>query len=271
MVSANSDARSSIDTVRVIITPENVRFDYRLAGPTRRLMAMVIDYAFILMIVFGLLWISLLLIGEGSLGLVFITFFILQWGYAGLMETFCNGQTLGKMAMRLRVVSENGLPINSQQAFLRGFLRTADLLLGGSTATVSMMFSPMFQRLGDRAAGTIVVIEQKSGEIETPAAVVTEKVSLLMVPASFRADRDLIEGLTLYMARRNKLSPARRREIAYWLARHFIRNWSLPANTDPDQLLCLLYSRSVAEAPRSKGYRLKGEPVNQASPKEVVA
>ncbi len=246
MASTVSGSAAPLDSVLLVVTPENVRFDFRIAGPFSRLVAFFIDYLLIAVIVIATAMVFGFLIGEASTGFILITFFALQWGYAGFLETFCNGQTVGKKALRLRVVSTNGLPINAQQAFLRGFLRTADLVPHGFAGLGSMMFSRRFQRLGDLAAGTIVVIEGKQGRVSSPESVPATTLSANIIPARFRPDPALIEGLTLYMSRRKKLSKPRRREIARNLARHFIRMWSLPEQTNPDELLCLLYARLVA-------------------------
>lgn len=247
MASIISGSEAPLDSVLMVVTPENVRFDFRIAGPFPRLIAFIIDYILIAVIVIGAATVFGFLIGEASTGFILITFFALQWGYAGFLETFCNGQTVGKKGLRLRVVSTNGLPINAQQAFLRGFLRTADLMPYGFAALASMMFSRKFQRLGDLAAGTIVVIEGKQGRVSPPESVPATTLNANIIPARFRPDPALLEGLTLYMSRRKKLSKPRRREIAWNLARHFIRMWSLPEQTNPDELLCLLYARLVVK------------------------
>lgn len=230
----------------IVVTPENVRFNYRLAGPFPRSIALLVDYIVIALILLGIGLLVGYLFGDSSFGFILITFFILQWGYSALLETFNNGQTPGKRMLRLRVVSVNGLPINAQQAFLRAFLRTADMIPFGFAGVLSMLFTKNFQRLGDLAAGTIVVIEGKQARISTPEPVDVEELSPEVIPTKFRPDASLTEALTLYMSRRDSLSWERQREIAWYLARHFIRLWSLPKSTDPDALLCLLYQKTIS-------------------------
>ncbi|HCS51010.1 RDD family protein [Rubinisphaera sp.] len=237
----------SLDCTLQVVTPENVCFDYRLAGPFPRIVALFADYLLIAAILLGLLILCSTLFGEASFGLILLSFFILQWGYAAGLETLCNGQTAGKKMLGLRVVSASGLPINAQQAFLRGFLRTADMIPYGFAGVFSMYFSRKFQRLGDLAAGTIVVIEGKQTQVSGIKDVKLTNISPEIIPSKFRPDPALIHALALFIARRPKLSKPRRREIAWYLARHFIRLWSLPANTDPDELLCLLYLHSISD------------------------
>ena len=59
-----------------------------------------------------------------SLALLFK--FVLDWFYGGFFETFLNGQTPGKMACSLRVLTDRDQPINGLQAVLRNLIRTAD-------------------------------------------------------------------------------------------------------------------------------------------------
>ena len=241
------------DCTMVVVTPENVRFDYRLAGPFSRLLALILDYIFCWLDLLHLLRLRLALaIGNASMGVIMVTFFILQWGYAALSETIFNGLTFGKRALNMRVVSENGLPINAQQAFLRGFLRTADLLPNGLAGVLSMLLSRKFQRLGDLAAGTVVIVEGKQGRVFAPPAVTVPDLSPEIIPLKFRPNPALTEAITSYMARRSKLSKPRCREIAWYLARHFIRSWSLPEMTDPDELLCLIFQKVVAAEHETK-------------------
>lgn len=247
--------RSSVpphDCTLVVVTPENVRFDYRLAGPFSRLLALILDYIFVGLICFIFFALLSLTIGPASMGVIMVTYFILQWGFTALSETLFNGLTFGKRALSMRVVSENGLPINAQQAFLRGFLRTADLLPNGLAGVFSMLLSRNFQRLGDLAAGTVVIVEGKQGRVLAPPAVAVPNLSPEIIPLKFRPNPALTEAITSYMARRSKLSKPRCREIAWYLARHFIRSWSLPEMTDPDELLCLIYQKVVAAEHETK-------------------
>jgi uncharacterized RDD family membrane protein YckC len=86
-------------------------------------------------------------------------------------ETLWRGRTLGKAAMGLRVVSTDGTTIRFQQAFLRAAVGIVDFLLVpiGFVAVVTVLLSPRDQRLGDMAAGTIVVRERSAASLVAPA------------------------------------------------------------------------------------------------------
>src|SRR5258707_13991454 len=102
-----------IDTRVEIVTPENIAFQYRLAGPFRRLAAYVLDVIirvavivliFFLLVFMASIGLGALIAGPGAAGLLII-WFLLDWFYGGLFEAFWNGQTPGKHMLRLRVVS----------------------------------------------------------------------------------------------------------------------------------------------------------------------
>ena len=131
-----ASAQPQIDTTFDIVTPENIAFSYKVAGLWQRLPAFVIDFT----IRVGL-WIVLaigisLVSGLDFTGLtdivgtmfLFLLWFVMEWFYGGLFEAYWNGQTLGKRAMGLRVLTTEGEPINALQAILRNVLRFADAM-----------------------------------------------------------------------------------------------------------------------------------------------
>jgi hypothetical protein len=100
-----------------------------------------------------------------GIGLFLVALFVITWGYAAFCEAVFNGQTLGKRMVGIRVVSDRGIPITGAQAVLRSLVGTIDgpipfcYLLG----LASMLCTRKFQRLGDLAAGTMVVVEARRG------------------------------------------------------------------------------------------------------------
>ena len=96
---------------------------------------------------------------QAGIGPFLLAYFVLTWGYGAFCEGLFNGQTVGKRAMGIRVVSERGVPISGAQAVLRNLVGSVDGLVPFfyQTALASMILSSKFQRLGDLAAGTMVV------------------------------------------------------------------------------------------------------------------
>ena len=172
------EPRKQIDTSVEIVTPENISFRYWLAGPSRRLPAYLIDVLIQVMVVvsagrvLGCVLGSVGLWGSFS-GLFLVILFLVHWFYGGMLEAVWNGQTPGKRAMRIRVVTMQGQPIRAWQAVLRNVLRAVDamplapLALGMSELAlplfmvgfVAASLNDRFQRLGDLAAGTMVVVD----------------------------------------------------------------------------------------------------------------
>ena len=221
-------------------------FDFRLAGPFPRFIALLVDFT-LLGVVLVAIGLAMGILGGAGIGLFLFAAFIGWWGYGGLMEAFCNGQTLGKKAMGIRVVSDSGLAINAVQAILRNILRSADLLPPFFPGVASMLMSSRFQRLGDLAAETIVVIDGGRSAPRPPRSDQRADEIRHLIPARFRPDNSLIDALAAYVGRRNDVSIARRRELAQLLAQHFIRAWSLPPKSDPDLILCAIYDRATMD------------------------
>ncbi|HEX4129948.1 MAG TPA: RDD family protein [Pirellulales bacterium] len=262
-------SKAQLDTVIRIVTPENIAFEYRVAGPFRRLGAYLIDVGLRIGMSIGI-WLVLMFtlgsVGLGSVGVGvwLVAMFAFEWFYGGVFETVWNGQTPGKRICGLRVLTVDGLPIRAWQAVLRNFLRIADgmplLQLGvfriplyqlGLFAAAS---NDRFQRLGDLACGTMVVIEERS----RPQAMVriVEPAALQLaadLPPKLAIDRGVARALGRYVERRQRFSWARRCEMAYHLAEPLRVKLDLPSATNPDVLLCALYHRiftaEVAEEP----------------------
>lgn len=96
--------------------------------------------------------------GKMGVGLILITLFCIEWLYPIVFELSRWGATPGKRAMGLRVVMDTGLPLTPAAAFTRNLLRVADFLpLAYGIGIVTMLLNGEAKRLGDLAAGTLVV------------------------------------------------------------------------------------------------------------------
>lgn len=252
-------AADQLDNRIQIVTPENIAFHYRLAGPFRRLPAYLIDFV-LRAGALALLAIPAGLLERVGVGVLLVCYFLASWFYGGLFETFWNGQTPGKRLLGLRVLTTNGQPINALQAVLRNILREVDSLpavpVPGtpmaqgliplfSLGLASAMFTHRYQRLGDLVCGTMVVIEEREGlrgvaEVRDPLVVGLAG----QIPPNFVVSRSLSRALAAYVERRGLLGPARRVEIARVLADPLRERCELPADTSPDLLLCALYYRA---------------------------
>ncbi len=244
--------RQQLDNAIEIVTPENIAFRYQVAGPFRRLPAYLIDLLIRgMMFVVGAIFVALVfgfvgLPGLGA-GLTLVLWFTLEWFYGGLFETFWNGQTPGKRLMRIRVLSVDGQPINGLQAVLRNVLRALDQqpVIFSLVGLVTASLNDRFQRMGDLACGTMVVIEERQWfrgviRLDDPEAIRLAG----QIPPSFQASPTMARALAAYVERRGNILPMRRLEIAWHLAEPLREKLDLPPGTDPDMLLCGLYQRT---------------------------
>lgn len=144
---SEADSAHPLDSYVNVIAPENIAFNYRIAGPHRRFFAFFLDGLFVclflgLLIVVGAIFSTLLaslfaylrltwlIEGLGFLfgTFVFVNIFALWWFYGAVTETLMNGQTFAKRILRLRVLTTDGRPINAVQATARNLLRFADMM-----------------------------------------------------------------------------------------------------------------------------------------------
>jgi uncharacterized RDD family membrane protein YckC len=242
--------RAQIDSIIRVVTPENIAFEYRLAGPFRRLPALIFDWVICAASFFVFTIVVALTIGMVSGGLAVAIFvvasFAIQWFYGGLFETFMNGQTPGKRLTGIRVLTTEGQPINGMQAIMRNLFRGADLFPGlPCLGLIVMTLNSRSQRLGDLVSGTIVVVEQNSwltgvARLEDPRAIQLAGY----LPPNFVVSRPLARALATYVERRRFFSPLRRREVAKHLGEPLLVQFGLPADTSYDLLLCALYYRT---------------------------
>ncbi|AYF88133.1 MULTISPECIES: RDD family protein [unclassified Pseudomonas] len=216
---ADSQAQP-LDTRYQVETPEGIDLILRPAGLLPRALAYAIDLA-IRGAIMLVLFIALALLGQLGFGLGLILMFLLNWWYMVLFEVLNQGRSPGKQIMGLRVVHDDGTPIGWSASLVRNLLRFVDLLPFAYTlGALSCLLHPTFKRLGDIAAGSLVVYrDEKTQRPELPDAE-PERAPFDLTLADQRA-------LLGFAERQADLSPARRAELAGILA--------APLNVMPQQ------------------------------------
>ncbi len=183
--------------------PELVTLQLTSAGLGSRALALCIDYllqgmAFLLVTACLVLANVKLLGGRAGVWVEaawILVLFLLQWGYFALFEAFWNGKTPGKRALRLRVIEINGRAVTMGAALLRNLLRAVDFLpFFYAAGAVSIFVTHRQQRLGDLAAGTLVVHERplpsaNSSEHHLALWTPVTPVPRAVVPTGVPADR----------------------------------------------------------------------------------
>jgi uncharacterized RDD family membrane protein YckC len=216
-------------------TPESIEFTYALAGLGSRFLAWFLDFllqiAVFLAIVFGIIYLgdkmpavtktattaSADKIAEAILiGLVVAVIFALFFGYFIAFEAFWNGQTPGKKLLGIRVVRDGGYPIDFGASLVRNLIRIAEFILTFySVSAVSATISPENKRLGDIAAGTIVV---RDARLKIPSLEALRGNAQPVYGATVFLSGDERALIRRFLDRRDELNAAKRQELAAQLA-----------------------------------------------------
>lgn len=204
-----------LDTLQSVELTDGVEIRLRIAGPLLRAGAYLIDFIIRVSLMVGGVMLSLLagwaLGGRVANGLMLLAWFLLEWLYPVVFEAGRRGATPGKRLMGLRVVQASGSPLTLGQAVVRNFLRFIDSLplFTYAFGTASCLASNRFQRLGDLAAGTVVVYSRPIPQTRTPDL---PQPDPLAIPCSLTADET--RALGWFLERASLWTPARRVEIA---------------------------------------------------------
>jgi uncharacterized membrane protein SpoIIM required for sporulation/uncharacterized RDD family membrane protein YckC len=235
-------------------TPEHVAIGYELADLGSRFMALLLDIMYIILgqaavwlalyALVGLLGFSSALVGVG-LGIAVFAAFVLLWGYFVYFEGLRDGQTPGKRRMGIRVVHDGGFPVTVRAAAVRNLMRIIDIqpAISWGVGGLAMMLHPQTKRLGDMAAGTVVVRDRTGQPIPEEAAA--------PAPTSLgrpRLSDDEFAALEMYASRRRTLDSAVRADISRKLIarveRHFVED-ARRAQMSPDAYLALVHDEEM--------------------------
>ncbi len=210
-----------------IRTGEAVAIRYELAGLGSRFLAVMVDLIAQVAVAIALLFafavagqgiVRLIPVGAKNLaawGIAFavLLFFLIFFGWFIIFETWWSGRSPGKRALGLRVVRDGGFPIDAGAAIIRNLVRIVEFGLGFyALSAISALISPENKRLGDFAAGTIVVRDRADAVADLDAYLSRATRSASGIA---EADRLLIER---FLARRATLDPAARMRLATRIA-----------------------------------------------------
>jgi uncharacterized RDD family membrane protein YckC len=256
---------TNTNDVLKIDTPENVTFDYDVAGIGSRFLAALVDTALIFLlqaIVIGSLILILSLIFSDTsileiipsgwilaiLGLISFVFF---WGYYIFFEILWNGQSPGKRWVGLRVIRIDGTPITASEAIIRNLVRIIDLMpTAYGVGVVTMFINTNSRRVGDLAAGTIVVHDRETkglGDLSPiRPAMLNTLVSQSDVPEGFPVERLTQYELQIieeFLVRRKGLS--NRLALAQHILKSIVARLEIPVETiaygKSEEILAAIY------------------------------
>jgi uncharacterized RDD family membrane protein YckC len=241
--------RDGVTADYAVLTPERVTLEYDVAGIGSRSAAALIDVA-IQAATLGLLAILLIFLGRqvglsasslertgGAVlayavfaALIVVAVFAILFGYYILFEIVWNGQTPGKRAFGLRVLRENGYPVRSGDAVVRNLVRVIDgPPFGAAIGLMVMLFNERSRRLGDFAAGTIVVREgtrRTVSALSTGAGRPADADGGAQEAVLSPSDATLLHD---FLLRREELAPEARERLAVRLADTLAARYGLQA------------------------------------------
>jgi uncharacterized RDD family membrane protein YckC len=204
-----------------IDTPEGVPLELTLAGVGSRFASALLDYILQFVILVAL---ALVLgfgagfsPGSSSVSAAFwvVGFFAVFWGYDVAFEVLNSGRTPGKAANGLRVVRESGAPVTFAPSAVRNVIRLIDLIPGTYLVGItSILVTKRNQRVGDLAAGTLVIREARK---LPPELLVSPSVQAPTWDTSAVGRQDL-DTVAAFLARRHELAAGARIQIAAELA-----------------------------------------------------
>lgn len=249
-----------------ISTPEGIELELPLAGLGSRFVAALLDG-----IIKGAVIVAVLLgvaalgarpgqgplpdapsdgVALGALALFFVFAFVVNFGYDVLFETLASGRTPGKRWTGLRVVRLDGGSVTFTTAAVRNLVRLVDGLFGYAVGVVAILVSPRNQRLGDVAAGTVVVREKGAEATRRrPAYPAGEHLSSADLSAwdVTQVSAEDIVTVRHFLERRAELTPEARTRLARDFAlRLRSKVAGAPEGLDPEAFLERLAAAKAA-------------------------
>jgi uncharacterized RDD family membrane protein YckC len=247
----------------IVRTPEAIAFYYELAGLGSRFLALLIDSIIqaVAMIVVVLVVgsvvtrtrstaIAMHLGGKSYeslvLAILITLLFVIFYGYFVVFERVWNGQTVGKRLLGIRVVRDGGYPVELMDSIIRNLIRILEFSLGFYfMSVISMLLSSENKRLGDYAAGTIVVRDRSMEIADTKAWLRSESDARRPASAAAKLDPKELAVVDLYVSRKTSLDPQAARATAAKIAA-MLRTKVGPdlARLPDDELITRLSSRN---------------------------
>lgn len=203
-----------------LVTGEAVLLDIRTAALPSRLLAAAVDGLIQLALLLGVLLLISLFGGGGSetglIALVTAGYVVVALGYPVMFETLMRGRTPGKAALGLRVVRDDAGPISFRQAFVRGLIGLVVERPGitqGAAAVISSLIDTRGRRLGDFAAGTMVIQERVVAPTVEMAAMPPQLASWATTLELSGLTDDLALSARSFLARSGALTDAARNDL----------------------------------------------------------
>ena len=240
-----------------IDTPEQIALEFPLAGVGSRFLAIAFDSLLqaagfavlgtVALLIRGVWGAQVSGVGVWGFAILLLLAFAIYSGYFAAFEAMWTGQTPGKRLVGLRVIDVSGRPLTVYAAIIRNLLRLVDQLPGGyAFGILSILLTRRQQRIGDLAAGTVVVHERLGARLVTAQAA--------QGATRFGAHRLSVDEITVvegFLRRRDDLEEWPRRRTAQTIATRMKQALQLVSSEDDERLL----EQIAAEYRASDSYR----------------
>lgn len=226
-----------------VLTPERVNLQYDIAGIGSRGAAAFVDAVIqgIALAVLGMAVLAVSALDRGfgtsagyitlALGVVLLA--LITLGYFIVFEIVWSGQTPGKRIVGVRVIRENGYPIRPADAVIRNVVRIVDgLPVLYAVGVLVMLLNARSKRLGDYAAGTLVVREGNRSLV-APDLQSREPAA----PGTFQLQNSEATLVRDFLGRRATMQPQQRRDLAHRIATAIAVRYALPPPSDAEAFL----------------------------------
>jgi uncharacterized RDD family membrane protein YckC len=228
--------------------PEGIDLEIVLAGAASRLIAGAIDFLLQAALVAAAGVVSLDLVGGGiGVALFAMAFFAAVYLYDVLFEVLASGRTPGKRMTHLRVVRAGGAPVDLPASAIRNLLRLIDILPSAYLIGIAtILVTKRNQRLGDLAAGTLVIREPAQGDGRARDVTTSRASSTIDWDVSAVSAEELA-AVRRFLERRDALDAKARGELAQRLAQGLrVKVAGAPAEMAPESFLeALTLSKST--------------------------
>ena len=242
-----------------VVTGDAVVLDVQIAQLPVRALSILIDIVvvFVLYVLGVMLWAATLAQFDSAFSAaVLIIFTVLALvGYPAIFETATRGKTLGKMALGLRVVSDDGGPERFRQALFRALAGVIEIwMLTGGPAVICSLISPKGKRIGDIFAGTVVITE-RAPRLSPPPSMPPHLAWWAASLELSGLDVEQAELARQFLSRASQLSPRVRDEMAFRIGSDVLARISPPP--PPGTAPALALAAVLAERHRRELVRLQ--------------
>jgi uncharacterized RDD family membrane protein YckC len=227
----------------IIETPEQIALEFLSAGIGSRFLALALDTLLQLALAIAVLVIALLInviVSQGwptatiwAAAFVLMVWFLLYFGYFMLFEIRWSGQTPGKRLVGLRVLAASGRPATPYEIAIRNLVRIVDQFPGVyAVGILTVLVTAHQQRLGDLAAGTVVVHERAAA----PPNEVSSGTSMVVGPGTRLTSEEFVI-VDHFLERRRDLDPEVRVEASYRIATRICERLGTSVPMDSESFL----------------------------------